>query len=156
MSWLDLDTDNCSVQRALDIVGDRWSLLILREAFNGVRRFDDLAAHLQVSDSVLSRRLRALVEGGVLERRPYRVAGERTRHDYRLTERGRDLFPVITALMAWGDRHLADGAGPAWSVRHAGCGQPVETVVCCPADGEVLTAGDTETGPGPGARLRAS
>jgi DNA-binding HxlR family transcriptional regulator len=153
VSWLELDTENCSVQRTLDVIGDRWSLLILREAFNGVRRFDDLTRHLSVSESVLSRRLRSLVDAGLLERVAYRAERQRTRQHYRLTDRGLELFPVITALMQWGDRHLADDAGPAWTVRHGDCGHAVEAVVRCTDDGQVLTATDTKTGPGPGARL---
>ncbi|MCD2194795.1 helix-turn-helix transcriptional regulator [Actinomycetospora endophytica] len=154
MSWLDLDTGNCSVQRALDVIGDRWSLLILRETFNGVRRFDDLAGHLAISESVLSRRLRSLVEAGVLERSAYRAAGQRTRHQYRLTERGLDLLPVLTSLMEWGDRHLADEAGVAWEVHHADCGHRVETVVRCPAHEQTLGPLDTSTAAGPGACAR--
>lgn len=152
MRWLEVDPSNCSVRRALDVIGDRWSLLILREAFNGVRRFDDLATHLDISESVLARRLRGLVEAGVLNRIPYRAAGQRTRHDYQLTAKGRDLFPVVVALLQWGDRYLADDAGGSWSVTHADCGEPVEVVVRCPEHGDPLTPFDTRTAPGPSAR----
>jgi DNA-binding HxlR family transcriptional regulator len=140
------------VQRALGIVGDRWSLLILREAFHGVRRFDDMAAHLGISESVLTRRLRGLVEANVLTRVAYRGPGVRTRYEYRLTEQGMDLFPVITALMQWGDRYLADEGGGAWTVTHEACGEPVEVVVRCAHDHEVLDPYHTHTTPGPGAR----
>lgn len=156
MEWLETDTENCSVQRALDVVGDRWSLLILREAFNGVRRFDDIARHLGVSESVLTRRLRVLVDAGVLRREPYRAAGARTRYDYRLTPRGLDLFPVLIALLRWGDRHLAGDEGGAWSVRHAECGTPVEAVVRCPEHGTDVGPFETSTGPGPAARPLAA
>jgi DNA-binding HxlR family transcriptional regulator len=152
MRWLEVDPSNCSVQRTLDVIGDRWSLLVLREAFNGVRRFDDIAAHLGVSQSVLARRLQALVDGNVLARSAYREAGRRTRHEYRLTEQGRELFPVITALMQWGDRYLADDAGPAWSVRHHDCGAPIETVARCTTDHQALDTFHTRTTAGPGAR----
>lgn len=152
MTWLETDTANCSVQRTLDVVGDRWSLLILRECFNGVRRFDDFARHLAISESVLSRRLHGLVDAGLLRREPYRPPGERTRHDYRLTGPGRELFPVIVALLQWGDRHLADPEGGSWIVSHADCGTPVEAVVRCPAHGDALSPFDTVTGPGPAAR----
>lgn len=154
--WLEVDPSNCSVQRALDVVGDRWSLLILREALNGVRRFDEIAAHLGISHSVLSRRLRGLVDAGILERTAYRADSERTRHEYRLTERGLALFPVITALMQWGDRYLADEAGGAWNVEHRECGQAVEVVVRCSHDHQALDPFDTRTGPGPGARSTRS
>jgi DNA-binding HxlR family transcriptional regulator len=150
--WLEMDTSNCSVQRTLDLVGDRWSLLILREAFNGVRRFDDLARHLGVSESVLSRRLVALVDGGILEKHAYRPAGQRTRQEYRLTVAGLELFPVLVALMQWGDRHVADPDGGSWAVTHAGCGSPVEAVVRCPEHDLALGPSETATAPGPGAR----
>lgn len=155
VQWLDLDTANCSVQRTLDVVGDRWSLLILRETVNGVRRFDDLATHLAISESVLAKRLRGLVDGGILERRAYRPAGERTRHEYRLTEAGLDLLPVVLALMQWGDRHRADPEGGSWAVTHRACGHPAEVVVRCRHDHQDLGAGDTATAPGPGAVARA-
>ena len=152
MRWLECDTFNCSVQRALDVVGDRWSLLILREAFHGVRRFDDMATHLRISESVLTRRLRGLMEADVLTRVAYRGPGARTRYEYRLTERGMELFPVITALMQWGDRHLVDEPTSAWSVTHKTCGEPVEVVVRCVHDHEVLDPYQTRTEPGPAAR----
>ena len=152
MEWLELDTANCSVQRTLDVIGDRWSLLILREAFNGVRRSDDLAGHLAISESVLARRLRSLVDAGVLERHAYRLAGERARHDYRLTVRGLELLPVIVALMQWGDRHLADAEGGSWTVTHRDCGHPAEAVVRCRHDHQDLEAGDTSTAAGPAAK----
>lgn len=152
MQWLELDTANCSVQRTLDVVGDRWSLLILREAFNGVRRFDDLATHLGISESVLARRLRTLTDAGILERHAYRPDGERARHDYRLTARGLELLPVIVALMQWGDRHLADPEGGSWTVTHRDCGCPAEVVVRCRHDHQDLEAGDTATAAGPGAK----
>lgn len=152
MEWLEVDTSNCSVQRTLDIVGDRWSLLILREAFNGVRRFDDIAGHLRISQSVLARRLRGLVDASILERSAYRGVGARTRYEYRLTERGMALFPVITGLMQWGDRYLADEQGGSWNVHHRDCDQPVEVVVRCSADLKPLGPLHTRTSPGPAAR----
>lgn len=92
--------------RALAVVGDHWTLLVLREAFYGVRRFDEMRAHLEVSRAVLTARLAALVEHGVLERVPYRASGQRTRFEYQLTRKGEDLLTVLVALMQWGDDHL--------------------------------------------------
>lgn len=130
-SWLDLSTDNCSIQRALGVVGEKWTLLIIRDAMNGVRRFDDFRRHVGLSDPVLSDRLRKLVAAGILETRPYRAEGKRSRLEYRLTERGLDLQPTLVALLQWGDRHLAGPEGPAFEVLHRECGAPLRAVVEC-------------------------
>lgn len=106
----------CGIARTLDVVGDPWTPLVLREAFYGVRRFEDLQASLGIARSTLSDRLALLVEHGLLERRPY--AAEPVRHEYVLTEKGRDLLPVLLALLEFGNRWLADDAGPAVQVRH--------------------------------------
>jgi DNA-binding HxlR family transcriptional regulator len=97
---------------AAQLLGDRWSLLILREAFYGVTRFEDLRADLNAPRAALSQRLETLVEFGILSRVPYREAKSRTRHEYRLTDVGQDLALVLIALMQWGDRHLRDDAPP--------------------------------------------
>lgn len=146
-----MDTANCSVQRTLDLVGEKWSLLILRDAFNGIRRFEDLRRHVGVSEPVLADRLRTLVAAGILTRRPYREPGRRARDEYVVTDRGWDLQPVVVGLLQWGDRYLADEAGPAVLVQHRGCGHPVEAVVRCTRDGQVLTPRETEALAGPGA-----
>ena len=122
MEWLETDTSNCTVARTLGLVGDRWALLVLRDAFNGVRRFDDLHRHLGIAPTVLTRRLDGLVEAGLMTRVPYREQGQRTRHEYRLTATGWDLYPAVLALMAFGDKHLADPAGPPVRLTHRGCG----------------------------------
>ncbi|QTV79786.1 winged helix-turn-helix transcriptional regulator [Microbacterium sp. NIBRBAC000506063] len=111
MEWLDYDTGNCSVQRTLEVIGEKWTILVLREAFNGVRRFDQIRDHTGMSDAVLSARLRTLVDQGVLAAVPYKEPGARTRYEYRLTEKGLDLYPVLIALLQWGDKHRADPAG---------------------------------------------
>ncbi|MFD9124267.1 winged helix-turn-helix transcriptional regulator [Kitasatospora sp. NPDC059571] len=133
MTWLETSTENCTVQRAVDLFGDRWSLLVLRDAMNGVRRFEDFRRHVGLSEAVLSDRLRKLVAAGILTTVPYREPGSRTRHEYRLTEKGWDLWPVIIALKQWGDRWAADPDGPPLDVRHRDCGAPVEAVVRCTA-----------------------
>ncbi|MZE70473.1 helix-turn-helix domain-containing protein [Streptomyces sp. SID5789] len=102
----------CSIGRALEIVGDRWNLLILREALNGETRFSEFKARLHVASDVLTQRLTALVEGGVLEKRPYREAGARSRMAYHLTASGRDLVVVFGALQQWGDHHCPHPDGP--------------------------------------------
>ena len=152
MRWLDYDTDNCSVQRTLDVIGEKWTILVLREAFNGVRRFDQIRDHVGVSEAVLADRLRKLVTANVLESVPYREPGQRTRKEYHLTAKGKDLYPVMIALLAWGDRHCTDPEGPALSVSHRNCGKPVEAVVQCAAGHRIESLHDSMTAPGPGAR----
>lgn len=145
--------DNCSVKRALDIVGEKWTLLVLREAFYGARRFEEFLSRVGCARNLLSERLATLVEAGVMRRLPYREPGQRERHEYRLTEKGLDLLPAVLALMAWGDRWAADPDGPAVQVIHRDCGHPVELVLRCSHDRAPLTARDTRPRPGPGARL---
>lgn len=152
MNWLDYDTDVCSIQRTLDVVGEKWSMIVLREAFNGVRRFDQIRDHVGVSDPVLADRLRKLVNAGVLEATPYREPGRRTRNEYRLTARGLDLYPVMISLLQWGDRHRSGPEGPPLEVSHRGCGEPLRAVVRCAAGHELEWPGEGSVAPGPGAR----
>src|SRR5919206_4442348 len=100
----------CSIAQAMDILGERWTFLILREAFYGVRRFSDMQRKLGIARNILSNRLQTLVNAGILERRQYQVEPER--YEYRLTEAGRDLYPAIIAIMRWGDEHLNDSSPP--------------------------------------------
>ncbi len=104
--------DRCSIAGTLDALGDVWSIMVLRELFFGIHRFNDLQRELGVSRSVLSDRLARLVDLGVARAVPYQEPGERSRLEYRLTRKGVDLLPVMLSLMAWGDRHLNDGDGP--------------------------------------------
>jgi DNA-binding HxlR family transcriptional regulator len=118
----------CSIARSLQVIGDRWTLLILRDAFRGVRRFDDFANDLGVARNLLADRLTRLVEHGILEKVPYQ---ERPlRHEYRLTARGLDLSPALVAFMRWGDKHLAGDEPPVLLV-HRDCGHPFEQVFVC-------------------------
>ena len=148
--------ENCSVKRALDIVGEKWTLLVLREAFYGARRFEQFQAHVGCARNLLSERLNTLVEAGVLRRVPYREPGQRERHENHLTDKGLDLLPAVIALMQWGDRWEADPAGPPVKIVHRDCGQPVELVMRCDRDDVRLTARDTRPRPGPGARRAQS
>lgn len=143
--------DNCSLVRALEIVGERWSLLVLREAFLGLRRFDDFATAIGCARNILTARLASLVEHGILVRAPYREPGSRTRHEYHLTERGRELVVGVAALMQWGDRHLADAEGPPIDLRHRGCGQHARAVITCAEHG-ALTPAEIAVRPGTGAK----
>jgi DNA-binding HxlR family transcriptional regulator len=146
--------ENCSVGRTLDVVGEKWTFLVLREAFFGIKRFDEFVELLDCSRPVLSERLRKLVEEGLLDSVPYQESGQRARVEYRLTQKGIELFPAILALMRWGDRWKADKAGPAVEIVHRGCGRPVRIAMQCDRHGE-LGAIDTQAQPGPGARQRA-
>lgn len=151
MTWLETSTENCTVQRTLDLVGEKWSLLLVRDAMNGVRRFDDFRRHVGLSESVLTDRLRKLVAAGIMRTVPYSEPGSRTRHEYRLTRKGWDLWPAMMALKQWGDRYTADPEGPPLEVAHRECGRPVEAVVVCPAGHGALTPPEALTRPGPSA-----
>jgi DNA-binding HxlR family transcriptional regulator len=143
------DNQLCSIAGALEVVGERWSLLIVRDVFLGLRRFDELQASLGVARNVLQTRLARLVEQGVLEKRLYRE--HPPRYEYRLTEKGLDLWPTLVALMYWGDAHAAPPAGPPVLLTHRGCGGPVDDHRICTACGARLSVRDVLALPGPGA-----
>ena len=136
MSETRWDRSRCSVAGALAVVGEKWSLLVLREAFLGVRRFADFQQALGAPKAVLTDRLATLVQEGLLSRQPYREEGARQRHEYRLTDKGRDLYPTLVALMQWGDRYLADGPAPL-ALEHLDCGAPVRVALVCDDGHEV-------------------
>jgi DNA-binding HxlR family transcriptional regulator len=145
----DYDGQVCSVAAALEVVGERWSLLIVRDVMLGLRRFDEIQADLGIARNVLQARLTRLVEQGVLERSLYQ---ERPlRHEYRLTEKGIDLWPAIVALMNWGDRYAAPAGAPVL-LEHRGCGGAVDAHRICERCGARLTARQVLAQPGPGAR----
>ncbi|MFB7512563.1 winged helix-turn-helix transcriptional regulator [Streptomyces sp. NPDC056144] len=153
MKWLETDTANCPVGRTLDLVGEKWSLLIVRDAFNGVRRYDEFRRHIGLSEAVLADRLRKLVAAGILRAEPYREPGARTRYEYRLTSKGVDLWPVLLALKQWGDTHAPDPDGPVLDIHHTDCGAPVRVVVRCEGEDQAtLTPREVTARPGPGAR----
>jgi DNA-binding HxlR family transcriptional regulator len=152
-SWaLDYDTSNCHIAAALSIVGEKWTFLVLREAFNGVRRFDDMQRRTSAPRQVLSNRLARLVTEGILRKVPYQEAGQRPRSEYRLTEKGIDLFHVIAALLEWGDKYAASAGGPAVELTHRDCGAPVHLELACSAGHVLGSARDITPVPGPGAR----
>jgi DNA-binding HxlR family transcriptional regulator len=141
---------HCSVAQCLEVVGEWWSMLVLRDAFLGVTRFDDFQQRLGISRNILIQRLNHLVDAGVLKKVPY--SEHPPRYDYRLTDKGRDLWPVMTAMRQWGDRYAAPD-GPPIRITHTGCGELTEAVMVCSACGEPLSARDVRAHPGPGARL---
>ena len=140
--------DGESVGRALSLVGERWTLLILREAFFGVRRYGQLARNLKIPRPTLSSRLRTLVDAGLLER--VRYASDPDRHEYRLTDAGRDLFPAIVALMRWGDGHFGAGQSPPIVLRHNTCGELAYPHLTCHHCGDEIDARNVTPEPGPG------
>ena len=140
-------TFSCSVAKTVEVVGERWTNLILREAFLGVRRFDQMTRHLGIARNILSDRLGKLVEHGILERRQY---SERPpRFEYRLTEKGLDLYPIVVSLMAWGDKHLAERGAPVELV-HQDCGHVMTPQMVCSHCGEGVHARNVRPRPGPG------
>jgi len=153
LAW---SADNCSIGRTLDVLRDRWSFLVLREVFNGVRRFDDMRVRTHIPRAVLSDRLATLVEQGMLRRVPYQEPGRRTRHEYRLTQKGLDLYPVLAAMLEWGDRYLADPDGPALDLIHRDCGAPLHLEVHCDAGHVIGDPREILTRPGAGARGRTA
>lgn len=140
---------NCSVAQCLEVVGEWWSMLIVRDAFLGVSRFDDFQARLGISRNVLNQRLSHLVDEGVLERVPYQERP--TRWDYRLTEKGRDLWHVITAMRQWGDRWAAPDGAPV-EIVHKACGHVTQAVPTCSECGEALHVRAVRAVAGPGRR----
>lgn len=145
----DFADQNCSVARTLEVVGERWSLLLIREAFFGVRRFDVFQRNLGISRNVLTARLAHLVEQGVLDRVQYQERPDR--YEYRLTDRGRDLFPVLMAMVDFGDRHAPPPLGPSRVFTHRTCGGPIDKRhLRCEACGEDVTVRDIASAVGPG------
>lgn len=138
-----------SVERAMTVIGDRWTFLILREAFFGVRRFSPLARNLGITRNLLARRLEILVEAGVLDRTIYNHRADW--HEYRLTDRGRDLYDIVLAVIRWGDQHLAGPEGPPLLLRHTPCGHDTRGVTVCEHCREPIDARDMTPRPGPGA-----
>ena len=149
------DSDSCSIARTLALVGDRWTLLVLRDVANGIRRFDELASHLGIARNVLSRRLAALTQAGLVERSAYREPGERERQEYRLGGPGRELILILLAFMDWGDRHLAGPEGPPAVARHADCDARIRIVVTCEEGHELGDRPRLWLEPGPGSRMRS-
>jgi len=141
-------TMQCPIARSLECVGEWWSILILRDAFQGLTQFDQFQKDLGIAPNMLSRRLSALVEAGLLERRRYRERPPRD--EYVLTERGRDFRPVLWALLAWGNRHFAP-EGPSVLIVDAETGRPADPVLVDGHSGKIMTADTFRSVPGPAA-----
>ncbi len=148
MKWQDVGEQPCSIARSLSVIGDRWTMLLLRNAFLGTRRFDDFQAQLGVTRHVLAERLKRLVEHNILKKVPYQDRQER--FEYRLTEKGRDFYPVLLALVSWGDKWMDEGRGPPIIYQHKSCGQMMTPSLMCSECHEPLTARDVIPMMGPG------
>jgi DNA-binding HxlR family transcriptional regulator len=150
MRWNQLEAEACSLARTVAIIGDRWTLLILRDCFLRVRRFDDFQARLGIGRPILADRLAKLVRNGVLEKVKYQESP--ARYEYRLTQRGLDLHPVILSIVHWGDTHLSGEAGRPLLHRHESCGQVFDPVLTCSECGEPVTPQSVTVLEGPGAK----
>ena len=136
---------DCSIARTLDVIGDRWSLLILRDGFYGVRRFEDFQRDLGVARNVLADRLAKLVDRGVFERKQY--AERPARFEYRLTAKGRDLLPVLLTMMRWGDDWEGEETGPPVKLHHVGCGHATHAILTCAHCRETLNLSNVYVDP---------
>lgn len=146
------DFENCGIKRALDVLGEKWTLLVLREAIYGLRRFDDFARALKCGRGVLSARLKTLLQAGIMEKHDYAEPGHRGRAEYHLTAKGRDLYPVMLALSQWSDRWDLPAAGPAARVVDKETKRAVTMVMTSRTDVRALTLSDIEIRPGPAAK----
>ncbi len=142
MKWSDLAQEPCSIARSVAVIGDRWTLMLLRDCFLGVRRFEAFERRLGISRSIVAERLKRLVDEGVLRRERYEKRPPR--YEYRLTEKGLALHPVIMAIVHWGDAWYAGEEGPPLIHRHRTCGHDFAPLTTCSACGEPLTARDVE------------
>ncbi|WP_086852031.1 winged helix-turn-helix transcriptional regulator [Amycolatopsis kentuckyensis] len=138
----------CSIARTMDLLGDWWTPLVLRDAFYGVRRFDEFQQALGIARNTLADRLKRLVDEGLLEKVPYQT--EPVRYDYVLTEKGRDFYPVLLAMTRWGDKWLASEAGPPITMHHLACGHDTHAEIVCADCREPMTPDDTRMRRGPG------
>jgi DNA-binding HxlR family transcriptional regulator len=152
MDRISSQASNCSIARTLQVLGEKWTLLIVREVFYGSTRFEQFHSALQCPRNLLSERLSKLVDEGILERSDYREPGSRARKEYHLTDQGRELMPILLALREWGDRYKAGPEGPPVLTRHAGCGKMVQLALTCSAGHVVTTPDEVELVDGPGAR----
>jgi DNA-binding HxlR family transcriptional regulator len=153
MKWKNLKRQPCSVARTVSVIGDRWTLLILRDCFLRVRRFEEFQARLGITRHVLADRLRKLVRAGVLRKVAYQSRPRR--YEYRLTAKGLDLQPVMLAIVHWGDVHLAGERGRPMLHEHRSCGHAFDPVVACSVCGEAVGPRDVQVRPGPGAGAAA-
>jgi DNA-binding HxlR family transcriptional regulator len=146
--------EGCTIGRTMAVLGEKWTVVVLREVFTGIRRFDDMRVRTGVPRQVLANRLATLVDHEVLRREPYQEPGARVRHEYRLTHKGLDLYPILITMLEWGNRYLADPQGPPLEFAHRDCGAPVHAEVHCAAGHRLDDPRQVLPRPGPGAHRR--
>jgi DNA-binding HxlR family transcriptional regulator len=152
MRWNQIDTMTCSVARTLSVIGDRWTMLIIRDAFLGIRRFDEMQRDLRLTPHRLSDRLRKLVREDILARVQYETRPRR--FEYRLTEKGLDLYPLIVAMIQWGDRWMAGSAGVPVELVHRPCGHSIRPQLVCPKCSTTIAPREMSARPGPALQRR--
>lgn len=143
----DVGTQICSVARTLGVIGDRWTMMVLREAFLGTRRFDDIQAQIGAARHIVADRLKKLVEHGILERRRYQERP--SRYEYRLTEKGLELYPILLSLATWGDKWMDQGEGPPVELLHKECGEVMKPILTCSECGKPVGPRNVQPRPGP-------
>lgn len=148
MRWGEMQDENCSIARTLSVIGDRWAMLILRDAFLRIRKFDDFQKDLGISKQRLSEQLKKLVEEGVLSKAEYQT--NPARFEYRLTAKGMDLYPVVMAMVNWGDKYMDKGKGAPMVYKHTTCGNYFTARMHCSECGEVVDPRDVRPEIGPG------
>jgi len=148
MRWDEMRDERCSIARTLSVIGDRWTMMILRDAFLRIRRFDDFQSDLGISRQRLSERLSKLVDDGVLQKVEYQTSP--SRFEYRLTAKGVDLYPVIMAMVNWGDKYMDGGKGAPMIYRHKTCDHHFRAEVHCSECGELVNPRDVRPEIGPG------
>jgi len=153
MKWEDLGNEACSVARTISVIGDRWTMLMLRNCFNGMRRFDAFQADLGISRTIVTDRLALLVKEGVLVKVPYQQ--KPVRYEYRLTEKGLDLYPVLMSMFRWGDKYYAGKSGPPLLFHHKTCGDDFHAVLTCSACSNELVPREVAVRAGPGLKKRS-
>jgi DNA-binding HxlR family transcriptional regulator len=154
MRHASLAAAHCSIARSWSVLGERWTMVVLRQAFLGARRFEDYQRGLEIARTMLADRLRTLVEHGILERRLY--TDRPPRHEYHLTRKGLDLYPILVSLMQWGDRYGDHPGGAPLVLRHEACGHLADPELTCSHCGEPLDPNEVQVEPGPGAVAEAA
>jgi DNA-binding HxlR family transcriptional regulator len=149
MRWSELADERCSIARTVSVIGDRWTLLILRDCFLGIRRFEAFETRLGITRHILADRLKTLVDQGVLKKVPYH--DRQVRYEYRLTQKGLDLYPVLMSIVHWGDTYTTGEAGRPMLHQHLPCGHQFDPVLVCSECGEPVDPREVRVMPGPGA-----
>ncbi len=152
MRWEDLGDEPCSVARTIAVIGDRWTMMILRDCFNGSKRFDQFQESLRISRAIVTDRLTLLVQEGVLAKTLYQE--KPLRYEYRLTDKGLDLYPILISMFRWGDKYYAGDGGPPLLFRHKTCGHDFHSVLACSVCNGELNPREVEVRAGPGLKPR--